>query len=265
MLADMPIDPTVIARATDLNPKSFPIGSVVYFLRYQKGSSKKYVAYGTVIEHYTGEIAVQLYEPINITTIEGVPVKDFHTPTEWRKLPKGWSYSMQLINYGCLEVPQEMEEPIHEDDPEWIKRMIDKKILVPPRENDHAKFYTDIDPKKGWRITRDYRGVEETADSICVHYTHCYATYAEAQAELDAIRMELEKQAALSDCEWSIQQIDDKLNYYSYLYGIPDDKKTAMRERLLALDNIEDVAVRINLGKFEWKYDRNRRWNAIEV
>ena len=263
MLSDMPIDPTVIARATDLNPKNFPIGSVVYFLRYVKGSSRKCVAYGTVIEHYAGEIAVQLYESTDLRTIEGVPVKDFRTPTEWKKLPKGWSYSMQLINYGWLEVPSKMKEPSHFEDPEWVKGMIADKLLVPPRENDHAHFRTDIDIKNGWRITRDYSDVDERPDTMCIHYTHCYATYVEAQAELDAIKAELEKQAALSDREWSIKQIDEKLNFYAYLYGLPDDKKNAIRERLLALDDIEDVVTRINLRRFEWKYDRNRRWKVI--
>ena len=259
-----PIDPTVIARSQDLNPKNFPIGSVVYFLCNRRGSSQKFVDFGTVIDHYTGEIAIQLYEPADTTTVEGVPVKEFATPTEWRKLPKGWSWDTKLIQHGRIETPG-MYDRFDKKDPACIKNAIEHGALVRVSENDHAVFRAEIDRNKGWRIIRDYYGVEERADTCTVFYTHCYAAYEEAQAELDAIQAEYNRQATLSDREWSIEQIDRNLDYWAYLYSVTSEDKRRARERLLALDNIEDVVTRISCGALEWKYDRNRRWMRVEV
>ena len=257
------VEPTVIGRASDLNPKSFPIGSIVYFLGSKPGETRKHIEYGMVLEHYPGDVAVQLYEPLDLRTIEGVPVKEFSTPTEWRKLPKNWSYDMPLIQYGQREVPEEMRMPAHFNDPEWIKGMIDAGFLVPPRENDHAIFQAAVDRRLGWRIVREYMGVKERPDYLMVHFLHCYATYAEAQAELDAIEAECKKQAALSDEEWSIQNIDRTLDRWAYLYAIPDDKKMEVRAHILSQGQVDEIVTRINGGGIEWKYDKNRRWLRI--
>ena len=39
-----PINPRLVARAQNLNPKSFQVGSLVYFLKNKKGSSEKYIS-----------------------------------------------------------------------------------------------------------------------------------------------------------------------------------------------------------------------------
>lgn len=258
------VDPTVLARAEDLNPKSFPVGSVVYFLRSRRGTSQKVIDFGTVIDHYTGEIAIQLYEPADTTTVEGVPAKEFVTPTEWRKLPKGWSWDTKLIQYGHIEISG-MYDPFDVKDPACIKSAIERGIFVRVCENDHAGFRAEIDRNNGWRIVRDYYGVEERLDYCTVFYTHCYATYEEAQAELEAIQAECDRQASLSDKEWSIEQIDKNLDRWARLYSISDEDKRRARDRLLALNNIEDVVTRISCGALEWKYDRNKRWMRVEL
>lgn len=97
----MVTNPRLIARANKLNPKSFPVGSVVYFLRYKKRSSEKEIWFGTVLEHYASEIAIQLYDLRDTRMIEGVPVKNFKTPSKWKKLPKGWSWDTVLFEIEC--------------------------------------------------------------------------------------------------------------------------------------------------------------------
>lgn len=260
-------DPTIIARSEDLNPKDFPIGSVVYFLRNYRGSREQYVGFGTVIDHYTGEIAIQLWEPKDYRTIDGIPVKDFQTPTEWRKLPKGWTWNTVLfeVDWGTDRAPEEMKTtPFNIKDPAFILNAIEKGWLVKPSENDHAVFNSDIDKKYGWRIVRDYGSSEKWySEYVSEHFLYVYATYEEAQAELDAINAEYQRIAELSDYDWSVEQIDHTLDQWQ-IVGHTDEERERIRSRLLALDNVDEIVTRCYLGHVQWKYDRNRRWLNIE-
>jgi len=261
------VDPRIVARAENLNPKSFPVGSVVYFLKNKKSSSEKYIEFGTVIEHYASEIEIQLYEMRDTRTINGVPVKEFETPTPWKKLPKGWTWNTRLFTIGT-QIPDELVDDYcstyyNRKDPQVILKAIRDGAFVKVSENDHATFRSEIDSKQGWRIVREYDGWY--MDCWSVPFYHCYATWEEAQAELDAILAENQRQAALSDLEWSIEQIDHTLDKWAYLYAVPDDRKQQMRNRILALDNLDDVVIRLSAGGIEWKYDRNRRWKRMEL
>jgi len=259
-----PINPRLVARAQNLNPKSFPVGSIVYFLKNKKGSAEKYISFGTVIEHYCSEIAIQLYEPIDRRTINGIQVKDFETPTPWKKLPKNWSWDTVLFQVERI-IPSGMKD-IRFDikDKDCIMELINYHLLVKPSENDHANFRSEVDSKLGWRIVREYDN-EWYSDYICVPFYDVYNTYEEAHEELDAILEENQRQAALTDLEWSIEKIDDNLNKWAYLYSITPEAKKQVRDRLMGLDNLEDVVTRVAGGYIEWKYDSNRRWMRIEM
>lgn len=63
----------------NINRKEHPIGSVVYFIK-QRGYDKE-VSFGIVEEHYPDVICLQLYELIDTRLINGIPIKDFITPT----------------------------------------------------------------------------------------------------------------------------------------------------------------------------------------
>lgn len=259
-----PIDPRLVARAQNLNPKSFPVGSVVYFLKNKKGSSEKMIDFGTVIEHYCSEIAIQLYESVDFRFINGVPVKDFQTPSPWQKLPKNWSWDTKLFEVKFILTDKMKDREFDIKDKDNILGLIQDNLLVKPSENDHANFRSEVDSKCGWRIVREY-GSEWYSDYISLPFYEVYGTYDEAQVELDAILEENQRQAALTDLEWSIEQIDHNLNKWAYLYSITPEAKKQVRDRLMALDDLEDVVTRVAGGYIEWKYDRNRRWLRIEM
>jgi len=260
------IDPTIITRAENLNPKDFAVGSIVYFLRNKRYSSEKEIWFGTVLDHYSGEIAIQLWEPKDYRTIYGIPVKDFQTPTEWKKLPKNWSYDTVLFEVEHSNVPEEVKNtPFVISDPACIQNAIDNGWLVKPSDNDHAVFRDEVDYKNGWRIIRDYHydDMHYRSDYVTEHFLHVYATYAEAQAELDAIKAECERLAALSDYDWSVEQIDHTLDKWQVV-GHTNEERDRIRSRLLALDNVEEVVTRCYCGDVQWKYDRNKKWNTIK-
>lgn len=259
-----PINPRLVARSQNLNPKSFQVGSVVYFLKNKKGSSEKMICFGTVIDHYCSEIAIQLYESIDCRFIDGIPVKDYQTPSPWQKLPNGWSWDTKLFEVEFKFTDEIKNRVFDIKDKDNILELIQDNLLVKPSENDHANFRSEVDSKFGWRIVREY-GNEWYSDYISLPFYEVYNTYKEAQAELDAILEENRRQAMLTDLEWSIEQIDHDLDKWAYLYSITPEAKKQVRDRLMALDNLEDVVTRVAGGYIEWKYDRNRRWMRIEM
>lgn len=263
------VDPTIVARAGKLNPKTFPIGSLVYYLKpvkYVPGeiANRYFISYGIVIEHYTGEIAIQCYEQKDRRRINGIPVKEFCTPSKWTKLPKGWSYDTVLFNYEFDEVPVELKTT-RLDDSEGILALIQKGLLVKVSENDHAKFTVEIDSKYGWRIIREYDWNDKYSDIISLPYYEVYQTYEEAQQVLNEMIKKVKENAALSDLEWRIKQIDRNLDLWAKMYSISNDEKQMVRQRLLSLENVEDVVTRIGGGGLQWKYDRNKVWKKIEL
>lgn len=255
----------------EFNPKKTPVGSVVYFLRQKNGwrSPEKEVWFGTVVEHYIREVAIQLYEPFDTRTINGIPVKEFKTPTAYKKLPKGWSWDTKLFEIGNY-VPDELKEFMslrHNDiiaSPENILAAIKAGALVKVDDNDHAVFSTTIDKSHGFSIVRNYSEFSYNPNTISLPWGQLYETYEDAKRELDTINAEFIRQSELSDLDWSIEQIEITLDTWADIYNIPQEKKDEVRKRLLALDRLEDVVTKISDHGVQWKYEKEKRWKLIE-
>lgn len=196
----------------NINRQEIPVGSVVYFI--EKYGHKWSINFGTIEEHYTSEICVQLYELADTRYINGVPINDFETPTKWKKLPKGWTYDTELFELTYGEHPDEIKT-LKINNIEDILAAIKTGILVKVQDIDHCTIDAEIDSKKGWRIIRKYSGHYPTYKS----FTPCeiFRTYDEAQKMIDLHNAEFERQANLTDLEWSIEQIDKDINRWAYM------------------------------------------------
>lgn len=126
-----------------------PIGSVVWYLKNTRG--RKEIRFGTVDSYYTYEVCVQLYDFCERRMIDGVPVERIETPTRWRKLPKGWTYSTEL--FKLTERPFSNVK-FNLSNSEDIIKAIEQGILVPAQERDYCHFEDVIDKANGWRIER---------------------------------------------------------------------------------------------------------------
>lgn len=247
-----------------INPKKYETGTVVYYIK--KYGHKWSVDFATVVEDYPSCIVLQRYETKDTRRICGVPVKEFVTPTRWMKLPKGWNYDSELVDVRFDLLPV-LPNDLFFTDPQSLLTAIQAGFYVPVQDNDHAQFRAEIDAKKGWRIVRDY------TDELCKHnfwitsvrYDEVYGCYDDALAAVDAHEKELRRQAALTEEEWSIEQIDHELDRWAALYGIPDDTKNQYRDWILGLEHIEDVEVRLLSGEIQWKYWKNKKWKNIEL
>lgn len=247
-----------------MNTKKFKKGQVVYFVRQHRSSYEKYVWYGTVADIFSGEVDVTLYHHKENRLIDGVPYNDVPNVSKWHKLPKGWSYDTVLFELDY--------EPYDKDafkgyitKPKDIKLAIEKGYLVPMSEIDQTDIYTEIDKNHGWRLikqARDWTRYEPS--SLTIEKFNLYTTYKEAQAVIDAEVAEFERQAALSDYEWSLEQIDKNLNKAVKFGYITETKRDEFKQRLINTGEIEDIETRVFSGHIQYKKWKNKKWLTME-
>ena len=244
--------------------EKFPIGSIVYYVTH-----KYDVSFGIVIAHFAGEVMLQKYDVNSPRIINGIPEKEFETPSRWQKLPKGWTYNTKLLNieYEKFDYIQGVyhEKKLIMNNPDNIKKLIDDGILIKVNDKDYCWFETEIDTKNGWRVIRKYDYRNYHPSTVTVRFDKVYSTYAEAKKIIDDIRAEWKRQAALSDREWSIEQIDKTLNHWQQVYRVSDEQKQKCRDWIMELNDIEDVEIRLSQGYIQWKYLKNKKWSTIEL
>lgn len=254
----------------DINKKEIPIGSVAYYLDTQRHSCdpKKIIKYGIVKEHFPSAIILQLLERPDIRYIEGVSVNDFETPSEWRKLPKGWNGSFNFFEEETEKLPDSEEFKEHNDirRPENILWLYQNGYLVNAQDNSHRKFTVEINKSLGWRIVDEIPKFDEFhPDFISLSYANVYSTYEEAQRIRDKDYAQYYAQSEMSDYEWAVYQIDNALDKWAGTYCITETEKNKCREWLLEQKNVEDINVRIYCGNIQWKYSKNKKWLNIVI
>lgn len=248
------------SRGLNLNGKEIPIGSVGYYVK-KRGNDWR-VDFGIVKEHYVSAIGLQLVELADRMLINGIPRKEFETPTVWKKLPKGYSYNTKLFEISFLPLQEELKNRKIEN-PDDILWLYENGIFVNVQDNDHAKIEAEISKENGWRIIRKYDKTEKCYISVNCH--EVYTTYEDAQRVVDDYYAELERQANLSDYDWSVEQIDRVLDMWAKRNGISDKEKKAYRDWILEREKVEDIEVRSFSDEIQWKYYKNKRWMNIEL
>lgn len=250
----------------NINRKKFKVGDVVYYIRNNKTIPHKFdICVGTVDEHYSTEIAIQCYTSRERRLINGIPYNDFPSYTEWKKLPKGWTYSTKLYSlehdkFDTDEIAKTLSPYKNED----IKKAIELGIIIPVQDKQQTHIDVEIDRKLGYRLIKKSDPYDYKTPWVCKPFREVYGTYDEAKKVVKEIEDEYKRQANLSDYDWSVELIDKTLGRAVNLGYITEEKSKEIRERLLEMDNVEDIVTRVYCGNVEWKYDRNRRWIKID-
>lgn len=247
----------------ELNPKQFDIGQIVFFTN-NIGNEWDW---GVVDDIYSDGYAIALYELVDCRYVNSVPVAEYNFGQDYKKLPKGWNYDMDLINLSWDNHKDLQEIKVDFKDIDSIKDAIDKGLYVRPSSQDKAG-YPDVDiVKDGYRIVwkHDLYSSDPTKrkkpDYAIVNWRDMYSSYEEAIAKVDAYNAELKRQAELSDYDWSLEQIDKAL---SGAFCIDDEDKKKIKQWLIDNTKIEDVAIRTLSGIPEWKYEGNKRWKQLD-
>lgn len=256
--------------------KRFESGEIVFWC-HQCGH-KYSVHYGIVDEQYGFNVYIDYLAPrerrrIYSDYIKGVPIDEFETEQRFHKLPKGWTYNTKLFEIKYDDFTQEEHNLEFDfDNPdtigETLKEEYDKGFLVKRAKIFHGSIESEI-TKDGWRIHKGYPqdwGINRTPNYITVTCSKVYRTYNEAQKEVDKHIAEYKRQAALSDYDWSVEQIDKVLGYYKNIYDLTDSEIKQYRDWILSQDGIENIELRIHFGNLEWKnWNIHKKWHGIET
>lgn len=154
-------------------------------------------------------------------------------------------------------------------DPKQIKEAYDRGILVEKEKIFKGDIYTDI-TNEGYKIVTRYplQGKYEPKSEV-VRSDKVYFTCEEAIAERDAKIAELKRQAALSDEEWSLEQIEKDVRRYLHIYlGVLDLEQNKIDKYMnffKELPKVEDIETRLFGGMLQWKYYKNKTWKNVFI
>ena len=149
-------------------------------------------------------------------------------------------------------------------DSEGIKRLYDKGLLVKDSTKFHGVVETEI-TNEGYRIVKKYPQWEIHISNASVRPDKLYFTYDEAKKETDEHIAEFNRQANLSEYEWSLEQIEKTINRYIFIQGETDKVRERYKDWFINMSNLEDIETRIFDGNIQWKYWKNKKWNNIEL
>lgn len=246
--------------------KDIKVGDIVYFVsdRFNSyGGPEKYVNFGIVEDLYPHCIYVDLLEAVDTRTIDGIPVKDVKTPGEWHKLPKGWSWNTRLFEVKWNDEIDLAAIKVNIRDPKEVLKAIESGLIVRMKNQYHYRFTSEIDKKHGWRIIRDRANEGYYPYSVTLSWKDVYLKPEEAVNVVKEYEAAMKKQSEMSDLEYAISEIDNVLKKYERLYTVSEEQMKNAREFLMSLPNLEQVVVRLIGNSIEWKYERKKKWAAV--
>lgn len=226
------------------------IGQIVYVVRREYNDF--YIQIGIVDEIFNEHSAkVDFLTMREMRTINGVPIKEFHDD-KYHKLPKGWTYNTPLYDIGYEPIYNEVKialKGVNQKDTAAIKEAYNKGYMV--KIYDTFTGHIDVEiTKEGYRVFQSHWN-DHTVPGYTYPMHQIYESYDEAQKWIDDYNAELERQASLTYEEWSLEQIDDELARWKYIYSRTDKDVQKVREYLLSLGDVASLEVRTWKGNVQ--------------
>ena len=244
----------------------FQSGDVAYWVERRRHSPYEYyVNYGIVDEEFSDAVCVDRLHIRDNRYINDIPYKEFPSVTKWQKLPKGWTYNTELFEMEWRNNDWAVLNTLRIDNPEDIKKALELGILVYLKDYDQTIPHSEVSNKLGWRVRKEHDNSSYIYPYVTLQKDNAFKTYEEAQAVIDAQEAEWKRQSELTDEEWSKEEIERDLERarVSHNFSVEDCDK--IRDFLFGMDHIDSIETRIYCGEFQWKYEKNKRWNSIDI
>lgn len=247
--------------------KHYKTGDIVYWVR-MNSNYKRYIDWGIVTEEFTDGVWVDKYCIKDHHTVDGVCITDMHFPTEWKQLPKNWSYDTQMYVSGSTFTEDEIEELkyLNTKDKDKIKVLIVKGLLIPASESmayDYGHVEAEIEHGR-YRLNYKHQQWSHKSTGGVFHWDELYESYDDAQAEIDRIKAENDRIAAMSDEEYQVWDLDDRLEKWR-TPDMSDEYIQKIKDWLMASPEFYDFDFRGTTEGFQYKKSKNKKWLTVGI
>ena len=234
-------------------------GDVVYFVDGDR------VGFGVLDDVFDGTAYVDLVELADHRYVDGIAIQYFHSETEWRKMPKGWTYNTELFKLEEIVPEAELarRRELRIDRPEDVKAALAEGFAVLAKENFHGVIEAEIDRHTGFRVVKRYPHWTYSYPHHNTPYRRfnakdIYLSYNEAKTHLKGIQEARRAELALTDDEWSWKEIEKDLKRLEEPY------MEHCRKFLGSLPDIWDVETKVVSGDMYWRmFEKKTEWKAI--
>lgn len=232
---------------------------------------KLYVSYG-MYEHESmyGNHTVSRLRPPEIRLINGIPFEEFQSETEFKKLPKGWTYSTDL--YTVTENLDKKEKINAAMKGRYVTCPSDLQWLF---DNGYLVKVPDVEEKIEVEFDHDrYQLLKK-----CPAWTLCYGqhnteypnkvfeTYAEAEMYMEELKCNREKESALLSWVEFYETMEWALEKYEADHGGKEIEK--IRQKLLDKPRAYDAVIRYYRGEIlicsreEHRKNTHAEWTKV--
>lgn len=245
-------------------------GDIVYFTTYDWRSGKYGTNFGVAEEPLEdGTCYVDLVCFADYRYINGIHINDFLSETEWRKLPKDWTYDTELFTVED-RTPDEVRERYAKTavaDVAAIKALIRDGCLILAKDRFNGVVEAEIDRHKGWRIVKHYPSwtvnyANQTKTYERFQEKDLYPTFSEALKR--AAKLEKTRKALLNltDDEWSKLEIEKVISRFPRK---EQKKYRAWVEEITKTVPVFDLVVRRFDGKLQWRLEQEKEWKEVQT
>lgn len=239
--------------------EKYPPESVVYFVEGNILDGYD-VNFGIVKEYYSDRILLQMVHLKDCRLINGIPWSDFPDWGEWKKVPKGWDYSTQLFYQTYIPINEELKT-LDITNPKSILEAYRLGILIDNKDYDFSHIEVNFEKDGKYRLVKKFYDCERIpSNTRFLEYHKIYKTYSEAQSEADSIMAEFNRQVNLSDYDWSLEQIDKKIDNF-----IPIEENQKYKDFIrnnFTQKEIEDMDIRVSMMKLQIK-KKGQKWHDL--
>lgn len=255
----------------------YPVGSIAYYVKREHDGSRYGVWFGIVDDQWFGKVSLHFLTPKRISkyyaaqcpngaTLEEVIAKHCYKK---HKLPKGWDCDVRLVEEK--EDPKEREilnsvmSKVDIKKPETILDAMKTGYLVRREPFDNLVIKSVVEKDGFYLKAEDANGMwsfHEPTERI-IDLDDVFGDYESAATVARAHNDELARQAALSDYDWSVEQIEKILAQWQHFTSASPQEVDSVRKQIMDMKNIEDIECRMNGGNVQVKHWKREKWNTV--
>lgn len=240
--------------------EKYPPESVVYFVEGNIPDGYD-VNFGIVKEYYSDRILLQIVHLKDTRLVDGIPYNKVLNWGEWKKVPKDWEYTDRLFEITYSTDLNKYLENLDITNPKSILEAYRLGILIDNKDYDFSHIEVDFEKDGKYRLVKKFYNYERTpSNTRFLEYHKIYKTYSEAQSEADNIMAEFNRQVNLSDYDWSLEQIDKKID--SFISIEESQKYKDFIRNNFTQKEIENMDIRVSMMKLQIK-KKGQKWHDL--